>query len=162
MQFPSDELIKNVLSYSPETGVLTWLRPASNRVKPGAVAGSETSYGYLSVRVNRKAYQAHRVAWYLAHGAWPTGDVDHINGDRKDNRLENLRDVPRAINAQNLRCAKRTSTTGVLGVVCVNERWIARITVGRKEKYLGSFDTSDQASAAYLSAKRSMHEGCTL
>ena len=52
--------------------------------------------------------------------------------------------------------------TGVLGVVCVNERWIARITVGRKEKYLGSFDTSDQASAAYLSAKRSMHEGCTL
>lgn len=157
-----DDKLKTALSYSPETGLLYWVRPASNRVKAGAIAGSETADGYLSVRVNKRAYQAHRLAWYLAHGVWPCGDIDHINGDRKDNRLENLRDVPRPINAQNLRRAKSSSSTGLLGVVCVNQRWIAKITIQRKQKYLGSFDTAGEATAAYLAAKRLMHEGCTL
>jgi hypothetical protein len=102
--------------------------------------------------------------WAIAHGAWPSGEIDHMNGDRKDNRLCNLRDVPRMVNAQNMRRAKRNSKTGVLGVSPDAKRGVfkAQIVIGGKNRYLGRFATIEDASAAYVEAKRAGHDGCTL
>jgi hypothetical protein len=156
------ERLSELLAYSPESGEFIWIAPASRRVKVGAVAGSLTSGGYISIRVDGVAYQAHRLAWLWVTGQWPTHEIDHRDGVRTNNRIGNLRDATRLVNAQNMRLPKRNSKSGVLGVVPYGDRWIARITAKRKEKHLGIFDTSDAAHAAYLSAKRELHEGCTL
>jgi hypothetical protein len=120
------------------------------------------AYGYQLVCVDGHKYPAHRLAWLIAHGVWPDGQIDHINGNRADNRLENLRDVPRAINAQNQRRAPKNSASGFLGVSRHNNRWRARITIDKRTVRLGTFDTPHQAYAAYLSAKRQLHDGCTI
>lgn len=156
------ERLAELLTYSPKTGEFVWVNPTSNRVKAGSLAGSVTSYGYLSIRIDGVAHQAHRLAWLWMTGALPVHEIDHIDGNRLNNAWGNLRDVSRTVNAQNMRSAKRTSTSGLLGVVPYGDRWIARITASRKEKHLGIFDTTEAAQAAYLSAKRELHEGCTL
>jgi hypothetical protein len=98
-------------------------------------------------------------------GSWPTDDVDHKNGMRTDNSYGNLREVSRSLNQQNLRKARGETASGVLGVY-VSDRpgkpWKASINVSGKDRYLGRFATKDEAQAAYLAAKRSLHEGCTI
>jgi hypothetical protein len=97
-------------------------------------------------------------------GSWPTNDIDHLNGIPSDNRFCNLRDVPRRVNNENHRKAKRTNKTGLLGVdfrPSIN-KWAAQIQVNGAKIYLGVFDTPESAHDAYLSAKRQYHEGNTL
>jgi hypothetical protein len=98
----------------------------------------------------------------MTHGDWPSGQIDHINGDRTDNRLCNLRAVSNAQNAQNKRGARSDNKAGVIGVRAVGNSWQARITTGGKTSYLGCYSSPEQASAAYLGAKRAMHEMGTL
>lgn len=107
---------------------------------------------------------AHRLAWLYVHGRWPDGLIDHKNGDRADNRFDNLRDVAHRVNMQNLRKAFVSSKTGLLGASPLKDgRFGAFIKRDGKSKNLGTFDTPELAHAAYVAAKRVIHhEGNTL
>lgn len=150
-------------SYDANSGHLTWVLKPSVGVRVGDGAGVRNPNGYVCVKFRGNQYQAHRIAWLMSFGEWPTGDIDHINGVRSDNRLENLRDVPRSMNVQNVRVARSSNLScGVLGVTPKNQKWQASIVSDGKRKYLGVFETPDAAGRAYINAKRAMHAGCTI
>lgn len=162
----SAERLREVLNYEPATGIFTWKVRTSNRVNIGDVAGAMLKTGYLSICIDSKFYRAHRLAWLYIHGDWPSADIDHLNGMRTDNRFCNLRDVSRSTNQQNLRKARGEKThSGLLGVYRtdkVNNQWRACIKIDGKDVHLGNFRTKEAAHEAYLLAKRSHHEGCTI
>lgn len=164
MQTISLESLKEYLLYEAKTGVFTWAKKISRKTIAATNAGSLTNCGYWSIRLHKKAYQAHRLAWFYFYGEWPKGELDHINGNRTDNRISNLRDVSGFINRQNIRVAKSTSKTSVLGVSVKGKgrRYQARITTNKVSRYLGSFLTVHEAHEAYLNAKRAEHTGCTI
>lgn len=89
------------LKYDPETGTLIWIMDVSSRARKEKVAGGLSSSGYLQIRFKNKRYLTHRVAWYLHYGVWPTGQIDHINGIKTDNKIINLRDVTQSQNLLN-------------------------------------------------------------
>ncbi len=158
------ELLRSCLTYNPETGLFFWLISPSNSVKAGSPAGCTDKQGYVCIRFNNKKQSAHRLAWLYVHGELPKHCVDHINGDRGDNRISNLRDVTPSVNLQNQKKATARNTRGLLGA-CWNKsvnKWQSQIVVKGKFKYLGIFDTPELAHQAYLTAKRELHEGCTL
>lgn len=148
-----------LLEYDQTTGVFTWKNPNSNAVRAGDVAGSVTSEGYVSIGVDGRSYQAHRLAWLYVHGEWPCNVIDHIDGDPANNRLENLRDVISAHNLQNVFRPQANSKSGLRGATFRpnRNRWTAQICVNRKIVHLGSFKTAEEAHRAYMTAKVSMH-----
>lgn len=113
----------------------------------GAVAGTKTRYGYISVNVDGKLYQAHRLVWLWHHGKFPTGETDHMNGIRDDNRIENLRDVSRIENQQNQRQPSRNNKAKALGVHAVNGKYRAVLSVSGKNIYGVLRDSVDEAKA---------------
>ena len=126
-------------------------------------AGSVNDKGYIVIRCFGRLYHAHRLAWLLTHGAWPAGDIDHINGIRTDNRIANLRDVSRSVNQQNLKTARRDNQTGLLGVKKTRcGTFEARINLNGRYVHLGTFPAAAEAHQAYITAKRKHHEGCTI
>lgn len=147
------------VSYDPETGVF---RSKSWRNFGEKIGSIRNGYTYLNIF--GAWFRASRVAWLLQTGSWPKHHIDHINGDRTDNRFSNLRDIPQAINNQNLRTPRRTNKTGFLGVdLCkTTNRYRASIRSKGKNITLGRFDTPEEAHAEYLKAKRLLHEGSTL
>lgn len=150
----------DIIDYSPKTGLFRW-RPRSG-VRKGRLAGSLQNKGYLRVYVEGRSYLQHRLAWFYMTGAWPPEDIDHINGDRKDNRFVNLRCVSRAVNLQNQKRAKGNTACGLLGVQRNKKRFAARIYVLGAPFHLGTYDTPEEAHSVYLRAKRRLHEGCTI
>ena len=154
--------LHHLLHYDPESGLFTWKNPQATNVKVGQVAGSVKSNGYLQCQIDGKRYLVHRLAWLYMTGEWPENDIDHINRIKSDNRWENLRKVTRTINAQNLRKATSTSISGLLGAHKERDRWSAKIRVNGRRVYLGRFDTPEEAHAAYVRAKRELHDGCTI
>lgn len=143
------ERVREVLNYDPGTGEFTWRVTLSSRAVAGKAAGSPVA-GYRRVCIDGRAYRSHRLAWLLAHGSWPSGEIDHINGDKSDNRLANLRDVAHAQN-----CANRKSplgASGFRGVFKRGVRWQAEIWISGKKTILGRFDTAEAASEAFLAA----------
>lgn len=156
--------LKELLSYDPDTGVFTW---AVNRFRArvGMVAGSLHGEGYRKIKLDGIDYLEHRLAWLYVTGAFPQEDTDHINGNRADNRIVNLRDVSRTTNMHNERAPRTNGTSGFLGVSWVSSRkkWRAKITVGSKRKTIGEFSSPEAAHEAYLNAKRVLHaDGCTI
>ena len=158
----SVERVKELLDYNPETGVFTWKSDRNSLIKKGDVAGTLATFGHIQLRVNHRCVLAHRAAWALTQGEWPKTDIDHINGDPADNRIENLRMVSRGHNLQNQRKAHRDSKSGRLGVKQVGKKWYAKIMADGVLHRLGIFLTPEEASAAYLEAKRRLHPGCTI
>lgn len=158
------ELLRSILDYEPATGVFRWKRPVSkwSSVKVGAIAGHQDKSGYCYIKVADVRYSQHRLAWLHVHGEWPTGEVDHIDGNRGNNAISNLRDVTHQVNSQNHRTHYATSTTQRLGVTRHWNKWRAAIRVGGKSTHLGLFDSPDAAHQAFLNAKRQLHEGNTL
>lgn len=158
------ERLREVLHYTPETGVFTWRVKLSPRAMPGSVAGhNDRRHGYRQIRIDGALYVAHRLAWLHVYGVWPTQFIDHINGDRADCRMLNLREADITLNSQNRRKAKAGSESGFLGV-SRNGRagWAATISANKKRLHLGTFDSPEKAYAAYVQAKRIYHEGCTI
>jgi hypothetical protein len=158
------ERLRELLNYDPETGMFTQ-RVARRSVQVGHTAGYVSkSLGYRYICVDRVDYLAHRLAWLHVHGEWPADMIDHINGDKADNRIENLRQVNNRLNMQNLRQARRGTASGLLGVSRhPGDRWTAGIRLADgTRKYLGIFDTPEEAHEVYLTAKRKLHEGCTI
>ena len=157
------QTLKDMLTYDPGTGVFTWNIKAGNRSK-GSFAGTKMSEGYLCVGVRKTRYYLHRLAWLYVYGTMPDGLIDHINGIRTDNRIENLRDVSVTDNVQNIRVAKKDSKSGVLGVSWAkkSKKWRASIRINGVCKSLGHFDDIEDAKNAYVDAKRLHHRTCTI
>ncbi|CCJ48937.1 HNH endonuclease [Bordetella parapertussis] len=155
--------LRSLLSYNPESGEFRWLKTNSNASVAGSVAGrSINSDGYKQIVIAGRFYKAHRLAWFYVHGEWPN-QIDHINGIRTDNRLSNLRNVSAQHNTHNQRNPHKNNRSGFLGVVArPNGRYQAEIRVNGRKKFIGTFSTPEEASLAYVSAKREMHSGATL
>lgn len=153
------ELVKEEVSYCPETGRFAWVKPAKGR-KMASHPGTITPQGYLRLCIHGERYLAHRVAWLYVHGQWPAADIDHINGDRLDNRMCNLRLATHSQNQQNRKRASSTNkSSGVMGVGWdkSKNRWRAEICVQGKRRTLGRYATVAEASEAYLRAKATLH-----
>lgn len=99
MMITQDE-VRRLFDYDPTDGALRW-KVSRQRIVRGAVAGSDNGDGYIQICVNGHRYLAHRLVWLFHHGSWPTHEIDHINRNRTDNRIENLRDLPRSENVKN-------------------------------------------------------------
>lgn len=162
--------LARLLRYEPETGKLFWLRrPLSMFPDERAWKIWNTRYanfeaftslnpsGYRRGAIFGRTFAAHRVAWAVHHGEWPQGEIDHINGNRADNRLSNLREVDSAGNHKNLSRASNNKS-GVTGVHWCNtwNRWIAKIKVGGKTKSLGQFEHFENAVAARQKAQQEL------
>ena len=160
----SQEQLHQLLSYDIETGEFIRRTSTSSNAKKGMRAGYVCVLGYRVIYINGRQYYEHRLAWLYVHGNLPKGQIDHIDGDRSNNALANLRDVPEWVNHQNLRNPPRSSRLGILGVSVSTsgKRFQARIQVNGKKHHLGIFDTLEEARHAYLVAKRAMHVGCTI
>lgn len=147
------------LRYDPASGHFYWINPASRAVKPGQLAGRKTNNGYRQIMVENVRYQEHRLVWLWVHGTFPEEEIDHINGIRDDNRVENLRAATKAQNQQNIGSARRHGKSGFLGVSYhAGNRWRAQIRVDGVKYYLGLFPTPEAAHAAYVKAKADKHQ----
>lgn len=160
--FNLDELKKQLL-YNPETGGFHWLQ-TKGKAKKGCIAGYTDNKGYLRLMVNTKTFYCHRLAWFYVYGHFPKGQIDHINGNKSDNRLKNLRDVSPVTNMQNKSKALASNkSTGILGVTKMNDgKYLAQIRIGKNKVAIGKFGTANEAHQAYLEKKRKHHLGCTI
>jgi hypothetical protein len=160
--FTVDEL-RSLMTYDPLTGVLTWIpQPKRRHGKqwPTGVAGSKTAQGYLSVCINRRHYPAHRICWLHYYGKWPEQFIDHINGERTDNRISNLRDVSAKVNNENRHRPRRNTRSGILGVNAYpNGKFTASLKYDGIQHHLGTFDSAEEARAVYLTEKAKHHKG---
>ncbi len=149
----ADEL-RSILHYDPLTGVFTRRESAGNRLA-GSVAGSVDVEGYIRVWVLKRHYMAHRLAWLYVYGTWPKNQIDHINRNRSDNRIANLRDVTHQQNLCNAG-TYNTNTSGRAGVYWDkrDSRWRACIVNKGRYLSLGRFKTFDEAVAARVAAEK--------
>ena len=147
----SRERLREVLIYDPESGKFTWRKTTSSRSKAGSEAGSTTVKGYRVITVYGRAVYAHRLAFLYMTGRTPNCPVDHKNRNRLDNRWENLRLSSPRENQHNNRGRGWTFRSGK------PNPYEARIRIGGKIKYLGSFPSAQDAESAYLNAKKKYH-----
>lgn len=160
------EEARSRLNYDPESGRLTW-KKLRNTLRIGQEAKSLDVHGYVQVNICGTMVKGHRLAWLIHYGEWPADHIDHINGVRNDNRIINLRCVTGTMNTQNKRNGSCKSKSGFLGVsvaprMAPGKRYRAKIMKDGKQIHLGGYPTPEAAHAAYVQAKRQMHEGCTL
>mgnify|MGYP003145362455 CR=1 FL=1 len=168
--------LRDLLHYDQDTGVFTWrerpvsmfrdgrrLRAASecsrwNSRYSGSVAGTLKDTGYVEIGILGKLYPAHRLAWLMTYGRFPQKKIDHVNGERADNRIANLREADDFQNAANSR-KRKDNTSGFKGVSFRKdlEKWQARIGVGGRRISLGLYDQPEAAHAAYIAAAKKHH-----
>lgn len=151
-----------VLDYSVDTGLFHWKVARGTKIKPGDLAGNIRQDGYARIIIDSKSYPSHRLAWFYFYGKFPDNVLDHINTVRADNRISNLREDTGRWNNQNRRSPCKNNKLGVMGVTKEGKKFKAQITIKGRTKRLGSYATLEEASAAYLEAKRKYHEGNTL
>ncbi len=159
-----DEL-KKLFNYNHSTGIFTRLIATSRSSKVGEIAGALMCDGYITISIYYKRYPAHRLAWLYMTGSMPKFLIDHINGIKNDNRIDNLREATPSQNGQNKRKATSGNiASGLLGVSWDKSRnkWVARIKLNYKLKHIGFFNDKYEAHAAYLKEKRVLHEFCEI
>ena len=127
-------------------------------MKQGETAGSLVNE-YVSITVDAGRYRAHRLAWLYHYGSFPNGEIDHIDGNKSNNSIENLRDVSHAENMQNIKSVTRKNKDGLMGATLYKRtnRWQALIRVNGKQKHIGYFKTAIEAHQAYIKVKRELH-----
>jgi len=155
--------VQKLMSYDANKG--TFFRHYNTRgiqCLPYIAAGSITGKGYLIFSIKGKRVFAHRLAWFLTYGDWPLDAVDHINGDRLDNRIENLREASNTQNRQNMRKSRKDNSLKILGVSTCRGKYQARIKANGVRYNLGTFETPEEAHQVYIAKKREIHEFCTI
>lgn len=165
----TQEIVRELIDYDKETGVARWkvrnskwwvdgYRTAQgaannwNSIYAGKEISSTTTGGYIQVYVLGKNYYLHRIIFLWVTGEWPNF-VDHINGNRGDNRWENLRSVDKIDNSRNI-IRPKTNKSGCVGVINVKGKWQARIYIADKNIYLGSYETKEEAIKRRKDAER--------
>jgi len=152
MSLPEIYYLREILDYDPISGDLTWKVKKANRITHGMKAGCVDKNGYLRVTINYKLLMVHRIIWALHYGDWPHGDIDHINHNRADNRLCNLRNVTRQENLKNISLSNKNKS----GHIGIRERkklgketvYEANIVVDGRNIYLGRFNKKEEAIKA--------------
>lgn len=149
------DTFREYIDYNPDTGEFIWKKRASQRAIIGRKAGCLNNQGYLAIMLKGKTMQAHRIAFALMTGKWPDYQIDHINGDRSDNRWANLREANWLINSKN-RKTPITNTSGVMGLQWNRKinKWMAKITNKGKQYHLGCFENKQDAIKARKDAER--------
>jgi len=149
----TQERLRELVSYDPENGIFTWIKRRSG-VSKGKVAGTAHSGGYLQIRIDKKKYFNHRLAFLYMEGYIPENQVDHINRIRNDNRWCNLREASHSCNMRNASIGKN-NTSGVIGISWhkVLNKWHAQITISYSQKNLGIFESFDDAVRARWNAE---------
>ena len=153
----TQERLKELLHYDPETGVFTW-KVRRGGAALGSVAGTIKRDGYRHIGLLGRYMLAHRIVWFLMFGVLPK-QIDHINGNRDDNRASNLRECNAFQNMQN-RSPVVKNISGARGVHpsrSLTNPWRALIRVNRKIVHLGNFSTVEAAACAYVEAKANLH-----
>lgn len=146
--------LKDYLDYNPENGLFKWLKRTSNRVKVGDEAGVITKLGYRSVSLLGEKIYCHRLAWIFCYGEVPEC-IDHINGNKLDNRISNLRNTTKADNNKNQHFSRRGLHLGVSEYKTVSGvKFRATITENGKYKHIGSFDSAEDAARAYMEYRK--------
>jgi hypothetical protein len=155
------EKLQQVLHYDKDSGEFTWLT-TSNRKKAGERAGTAVPHGYRKIQVYNKIYYEHRLAWLYVYGEFPQDVVDHIDGNGLNNKIANLRSVSRSDNMRNQIRPQKNNKLKVLGVTQTKSGKFRAQIFDEKVKVLGVFDTVEEASQAYIQAKRKLHATCNL
>lgn len=156
----TQEILKELLRYNKTTGLFTWRRRARkyfktdrawkwwNTIFSGQQAGCTNTHGYLYIKILNELYKLHRVVWLYTKGEWPD-EIDHINGNKSDNRLVNLRSVSGQTNAKN-RKFPSNNTSGYQGICMLRSKW--QVYIGNK--YLGRYSDLDDAIKARIKAEK--------
>jgi len=151
-------LVFRYLDFDQKTGTFTWKISAKNKAGAGKVAGTLHKSGYRTIKIKRVNYQCSRLAWLFKTGEWPKNHIDHINNDKTDNRIENLREATHSQNGCNRPMAPY-NTSGFKGVSWMSKarRYKAQITADGKTYSLGMFDDPGMAYEAYKKAAQELH-----
>lgn len=167
---PSIETLRECFEFDAQTGILTWKRrPRShfcsdkgeacwNARYPGTVAGYRMANGYWLISIFKKRYLVHRIGWALHYGEWPSGILDHCNGNSDENQISNLRNATTSTNGQNSR-RRITSKSGVKGVSWNSKRqkWVANVCVLGQHHHLGAFHKLEDAESAVRERREQIH-----
>ena len=159
-ELPTQQYLRQILDYNPKTGALTWKRREDVNASWNTMFANKPAFitveqrGYLVGRIKSRSFKAHRVIWKMVHGVDPIV-IDHINGDRTDNRIENLRSVARHENSRNAGLPK-SNASGVIGVRWnkARSKWVANIRHSGKQCHIGIFKDFHEAVSARKSAER--------
>ena len=146
--------VRELFDYDAATGSLTWRVTRGGTARAGSAAGGVNGNGYLVVKIHQRSYLNHRIAWFWSYGEWPLDQIDHINRDRLDNRLDNLRPASNTENRRNS-SVNRNNNSGIPGVSFLGRlgKWQANIRVNRKLLYLGVFATQSDAAEVRRAAE---------
>lgn len=152
------EFVRSCLDYNCETGAFTW-KVQRGRARSGDATGyisvNRLGYKWVTIGLLGKNHPAHRLAWLHHYGVWPEGEIDHLNQDATDNRIENLRDTVRAVNSKNQHM-KSTNTSGVTGVYWEErtKKWRADVKVNGVKNRLGRFENIHDAAEAVIAFRK--------
>lgn len=145
----TQEYLKSVLHYNEITGVFTWKVSNSKKLKVGSIAGWYNTRGYVQITIKNKKYTAHRLAWLYMYGTDPKAQIDHVNGNKEDNRIDNLREVNNRENNQNKTVHRNGRLVGY-SLHKNTKKYQARVNVNKKVIHIGLYNTPQEAHEAYV------------
>jgi hypothetical protein len=158
----SRERLASLLEYDSNSGEFRSL-VKRGPLMVGQIVGTKSKSGYIQIQISGSLYYGHRLAWLYVYGKHPSEAIDHIDGNRSNNSIANLREAFRAINQQNQRRPRADNKSGYLGVSQHKDgKWTARIKTSKTYQHIGLYATPELAYQAYLAAKRMHHEGNTI
>lgn len=151
-----EDALRQCLSYCPVTGKFIWIKTIHSHAVFASEAGTISKKGYRVIQFQKKLFRGNRLAVFFMTGKWPTGVVDHKNGNKSDDSWNNLRDVNQSQNMRNQHVPHKRNSSGFIGVSYhkVTGKWVAQLNYKDvKKKHIGSFNTPEEAAVAYHNAK---------
>ena len=154
----TQEQLKEYLEYDSETGIFKWIKPSSTKTRIGDIAGTPNGKGYINIRLLGSPYRAHRLAWLYVYGEFPEGLLDHIDCNRSNNRIDNLREATSQQNSLNSSLGVRNKS-GIKGVHWHSKsgKWRGVIRIGDVSIQVGLWDDLEQAADEMYKARQEQH-----
>jgi len=159
LKLPEIDRLRQLLDYDPETGIFRWKQFRRWSAKEGDFAGYINKRGYHKISVDGVDYSAHRIAWKIFYNEEPSDIIDHVDRNKQNNKIENLRLATNQQNCMNVE-VKKNNTSGVKGVYFnkKQQKWVARIGFNYNKINLGSFEKIEDAARAYKNAEKKYHQ----